>query len=207
MQPLFRCQVLTPLDLSCSGALRLKTKFGPQPKQARAVWHRVWQISAKYVQMMANAFDTFYALCIMLSNVQHVFLSFLSHFVAGFRYSHWHFMYSRAGYNFSSSVIIWSQAKSEQLYSMSKLQPVQFVRGKKWTTSGKRACIIGPKRTVKWSERFVFLVHTRPWFLLCWCLFHRYKIMIVDGWGDLSILENPYIQVGSGWCLMVIVCA
>ena len=52
----------TPLDLSCSGALRLKTKFGPQPKQAQAVWQRVWQICAKYVQI-ANAFDIHFMHC------------------------------------------------------------------------------------------------------------------------------------------------
>ena len=111
---------------------------------------------------------TFYALCIMLSNVQHVFLSFLSHFVAGFRYSHWHFMYSRAGYNFSSSVIIWSQAKSEQTILYVKAPACPVCLGEEMNSVRERACIIGPSQCeMMWKMFFGSLGHDK----------NKYKIM------------------------------
>lgn len=73
-----------------------------------------------------------------------------------------------------------------------------------------------PETQCEMMWKICFWVHYRPWFFWCWCLFHIYKIllfpdvsaydviMIVDGWGDLSILENPYIQVGDRWYKMVI---
>ena len=110
---------------------------------------------------------------------------------------------------------------SQSNYTLCQSSSLSSSCGKKWTASGKRACIIGPSQCEMMWKIF-FLVHSAMIFYAGFC-FTRIKsccfmlfpvvsccfglardeftwfFAIVDGWGDLSILENPYIQVGYGW--------